>query len=101
MSKWPSKKELDKVLKKLESAEGTKHLAPNASPLEKFRWELQQQFVKYKRKSKINQRQMADLLGVDESKVSKILHHRLEEFSTDRLINLLEKIDPDIRLKVG
>jgi len=38
---------------------------------------------------------------VDEAKASKILHHRIDEFSTDRLIALYSKLDPDLKLKVG
>ena len=44
---------------------------------------------------------MAETLGIDEGKVSKILHNRLEEFSTDRLINLYGKLNPKVQLKVS
>lgn len=97
----PRKAEIKKVLKKLEKAEGT--LAPPAhpTPLEKFRHDIQQKFAAYKINEKISQREMADILGIDESKVSKILHNRLEDFSTDRLISLYEKLNPDVKLKVS
>lgn len=29
-----------------------------------------------------------------------ILYHRIAEFSTDRLITLYEKLDPNVKLKV-
>ncbi|MFZ4405028.1 MAG: XRE family transcriptional regulator [Pseudobdellovibrionaceae bacterium] len=97
----PSKAEVKRVLKKLEKIEGS--LAPPANPttLERFRFDLQQKFVLHLLRSKITQREMAKQLGIDEGKVSKILHNRLEEFSTDRLISLYAKINPDIKLKVG
>ena len=60
-----------------------------------------EKFVAYKSRNKISQKELSELLGVDEGKVSKILHNRLEEFSTDRLINLLGKILPDVKLKVS
>jgi predicted XRE-type DNA-binding protein len=44
---------------------------------------------------------MADKLEIDEAKISKILNHHLEEFSTDRLITLYQKIDPNLKLAVG
>jgi predicted XRE-type DNA-binding protein len=69
--------------------------------LQKFRHDIQQKFVGYKLDKKISQREMAEILGIDEGKVSKILHNRLSEFSTDRLINLYEKLDPKVKLKVS
>jgi predicted XRE-type DNA-binding protein len=98
---FPSKAKIKKVLKKLENVEGTLAPPANPTPLQKFRHDIQQKFVKYILDKKISQREMAEILGVDEGKVSKILHNRLEEFSTDRLINLYEKLDPNVKLRVG
>ncbi len=98
---FPSKAEVKKALKKLENTEGT--LAPPAhpTPLQKFRHDIQQKFVAYKLEKKISQREMAEILGVDEGKISKILHNRIDEFSTDRLITLYEKLNPELKLKVS
>ncbi len=101
MKKFPDHKEIKKMSKKLENVEGSKALPKNATPLEKFRFELQQKFVIYKLKTKCTQKEMAEKLEIDEAKISKILNHRLEEFSTDRLINLYQKIDPNLKLAVG
>ncbi len=98
---FPSKKEIERVLKKLENVEGTLALPENPTPLQKFRWDLCQNFIKYKRTHNLTQKQLAEILGVDEPKVSKILRHRIEEFSTDRLITLYEKLNPEVRLRVG
>jgi predicted XRE-type DNA-binding protein len=98
---FPNKNEIERALKKLEKSDGTLALRPDASPLEKFRWDLCQKFIKYKKTHGHNQKQLAELLEVDEAKVSKILHHRIDEFSTDRLIALYSKLDPDLKLKVG
>jgi predicted XRE-type DNA-binding protein len=101
MMGMPSRAEIKRVLKKLENVEGTLAPPENPTPLEKFRHDIQQKFVGYILKEKISQREMAKMLGIDEGKVSKILHNRLEEFSTDRLINLYEKLNPDVKLKVS
>jgi predicted XRE-type DNA-binding protein len=97
----PSRTEINRALKKLEKVEGSLAPPANPSPLEKFRFDLQQKFVLYLLRTKISQREMAKTLGIDEGKVSKILRNRMDEFSTDRLINLYEKINPDVKLKVG
>ena len=98
---FPNKKQIEKALKRLEKAEGTLMLPEHPTPLQKFRWDICQNFLKYKRAHGCTQKELAKILGVDEAKVSKILHHRIDEFSTDRLITFYEKLDPDVKLKVG
>lgn len=98
---FPSKAEIKRVLKKLEKVEGTLAPPANPTPLQKFRHDIQQKFVIYKHDKKISQREMAEILGIDEGKISKILHNRLEEFSTDRLISLYGKLNPKVQLKVS
>jgi predicted XRE-type DNA-binding protein len=98
---FPSRAEIERALKKLEKVEGSLAPPENPTPLEKFRFDIQQKFVLHILRKKISQREMAKMLGIDEGKVSKILHNRLQEFSTDRLINLYEKINPDVKLKVS
>jgi hypothetical protein len=98
---FPTESEIKRALKKLENIEGTLGMPENPTPLQKFRHDLQQKFVGYILIKKISQREMAEIIGIDESKVSKILHNRLDEFSTDRLINLYEKLNPGLTLKVG
>jgi predicted XRE-type DNA-binding protein len=98
---FPKSSEIKKVLKKLEKAEGTLALSAKATPLERFRHDIQQKFVAYVLAEKITQRELAKVLGIDEGKVSKILRNRISEFSTDRLISLYEKINPALKLKVS
>ncbi len=98
---FPSKTEIKRALKALENVEGTLAPPANPTPLQKFRHDIQQKFVIYKHDKKISQREMAEILEIDEGKVSKILHNRLNEFSTDRLINLYEKLNPKVKLKIA
>ena len=98
---FPSKKEIELVLKRLEKVEGTLALPANPTPLQQFRWDICQNFIKYKRTHNYTQKQIADVLDIDEPKISKILHHRIDEFSTDRLITLYEKLNPELKLKIG
>lgn len=101
MGKWPSKKNLDKILPELEKREGTKHLGKDASPLDKFRWELCQKLVKYKLKNNLKQRELAELLGIDESQVSRVLRHRIDKISTDKLAEFVLTLEPTTNLKVS
>lgn len=98
---FPDKKRLDRVRARLEKAEGTLMIAPDATPLEKFRWDLCQKFLQYKAQHRMTQDDLADAIGVDKAKMSKILHHRIEEFSTDRLIKLYQELNPRVKIRVG
>ncbi|MCM0604604.1 MAG: XRE family transcriptional regulator [Xanthomonadaceae bacterium] len=98
---FPKESELNKIRKKLEKAEGTLMMPENPTTLEKFRWDLCQKFVKYKHDHDLTLEQMGKIMGIDKGKVSKILRHRIEDFSTDRLIVYLEALYPETKLKVG
>jgi len=98
---FPSKKQLDKVRARLEKAEGTLMIAPDATPLEKLRWDICQKFIQYKAEHDMTQDELAEAIGVDKAKVSKILHHRIDEFSTDRLIRLFQGLNPRIKIRVS
>ena len=101
-TKWPSKKEIKRVIKEIHEKDlWTVGRPENPTPLEQFRFDLQQKFALYILRAKITQKEMAERLGVDETKVSKILRNRLDDFSTDRLITLYEKINPNVKLKVS
>src|SRR5688572_24120263 len=47
------------------------------------------------------QAQAAAALGIDQPKVSKILRGRLGEFSPERLIQYLNRLDQDVRIVVA
>lgn len=98
---FPKSNELSRIRKKLEKVEGTLMLPEHPTALEIFRWDLCQRFVAYKRKHDLTLAEIGGLLGIDKGKVSKILRHRIEEFSTDRLIGYLQILYPATKLKVG
>jgi predicted XRE-type DNA-binding protein len=55
----------------------------------------------YKQKHDLTVEELAKALGTDKAKVSKILRHRIESFSTDRLLTLLQIIYPETKLRVA
>ncbi|MES2770207.1 MAG: transcriptional regulator [Bdellovibrionota bacterium] len=92
--KFPSEKKLKKIRKILEKAEGSLGLPPNATPIEKLRYDICKQFVVYKREHNLTSREFAKVLDIDESLLGKILRYRNERFTTDKLVQLLSKIHP-------
>ena len=101
--KFPNEKQLAKMRKKLDKVEGSLVLPADASPLEKFRYEICRQFVIYQREHNLKCKELAKIVGVDESIMSKVLRYRSERFTTDKLIQMLSKIHPrhNLALKVS
>lgn len=98
---FPNKKQLNRIRPRLESMEGTLMLSPDASPLERFRWDICQKFLEFKIEHQMTQDQIAEAVRVDKAKISKILRHRIDEFSTDRLLKLYQELDPKVKLRLG
>ena len=46
------------------------------------------------------QKEIAEKIGVDESRVSDILRGRLEDFTLDRLIGYTQKLHPTLRVQI-
>ena len=98
---FPSEKELKRVRKKLNRAQGFLMLSANADELAKFRFRICQEILKYSLQEKLNTVEMAKLIGIPKSDMSRIFNHRIDRFSTDKLVRLLAKIKPDLQLKVA
>ena len=60
-----------------------------------------ERFSNYLRKNRISQRELAIILKTDESVVSKILHQKTDEFTTDFLIKKLNSIYSDLEIKIA
>jgi len=98
--KFPSKKELDEIRKKLDKGMASKLLSANASPVDRVKYDICEKFVIYKNAKKLTQRELAELLGIDEALMSKIIHYHIDEFTTDRLLKYLSKIFTEVDVKV-
>ncbi|OFZ35828.1 MAG: hypothetical protein A2504_16545 [Bdellovibrionales bacterium RIFOXYD12_FULL_39_22] len=99
---FPSNKEIQKVLKKLENVEPTFVLdRKNASSVDKIKYDLCREFVDYILSNKISQVELADELGIDKARVNKIIKYRIEVFTIDKLLSLLNIIKPSKELRVS
>lgn len=90
---FPKKKEIEQALKQLNQAEGTFVIdLATASKSDLFKYQLCQEFVKFLKKEKIPQAELARRLKIDRAIVNKIILHRIQYFTIDRLIDLLAKV---------
>jgi len=50
---------------------------------------------------KLTQKKAGEILGITQSKVSALLNGRLDDFSIDRLMRFLGKLDQDVQIAVS
>jgi predicted XRE-type DNA-binding protein len=65
----------------------------------KIRAELMLVIKKYIEKNKLTQLKAANLMGVDQPRISKLLHGQIELFTIDILIQMLERVGVHMVLK--
>lgn len=66
-----------------------------------LKYELCSEIIRFKKKYELTQNALAEKIGIHKSEISKIFSYQLEEFSSDRLLSIIEsliKAGADIRL---
>lgn len=71
----------------------------NASEL-KTKTLLSIEIIRTVRKRHLKQAEVADILGIPQSKVSNLLQGKTRSFSTDRLMQFLTSLDQDVNISV-
>ena len=98
---FPDEKKLAKMRKKLEKVDGFLIIDEDASELDRFRFKICQELLKYSHHQGFTGAEMADFLGLTKADMSRIFNHRIDKFSTDKLIHLYAKIKSEYKLKVS
>jgi predicted XRE-type DNA-binding protein len=98
---FPNEKTLKKMDKILSKHSGSYVLSPNAEPLDRFKYDLCQRIVRYKKANNLTQRQLAKTIGIDEARISEILHYKIWKYSIERLMLYLQKLDNSVIFKVA
>ena len=62
------------------------------------RAKLAKEIAELIRRRRLRQNQVADILGVDQSKVSKLVRGRISGFTSDRLIRYLNALGCDVHI---
>jgi predicted XRE-type DNA-binding protein len=64
------------------------------------RAKLAKQIVEIIEKKGLRQSEIADILGVDQSKVSKLVRGRISGFTSDRLLRFLNRLGCDVKIEI-
>ncbi len=96
---WPSEEIFRAAERKMKGRLATKLLSSDSGPVERAKHELCEHFIRYCQHEEINQRELSKRLQVTESRVSEILHYHHEQFTIDRLLELLHRVKPEVTVK--
>jgi predicted XRE-type DNA-binding protein len=98
---WPSEETLKRMDKKLSRAKGSRVLSTDADPVERIKYSLCEAVVHYCQEHNLSQRDLAKLLEVSESRVSEMVHYRVEKLTIDRLVKHLAKLKQTVKIQVA
>jgi predicted XRE-type DNA-binding protein len=70
----------------------------NATKADLAKYEICQLIAKFRREHDLMQKELAERIGVDEPRISDILHGNIQGFTLDRLVSYGEKIFPSLRI---
>jgi predicted XRE-type DNA-binding protein len=99
---FPDRKRLDEVRRRLSdpSVLGSSLLPDNASPIDRAKFKACEAIIKFRRKNGLKQKELAASLGIDESRMSEILHYKIEGFTLDRLVGYAQVLYPNLKLEL-
>jgi predicted XRE-type DNA-binding protein len=98
--KYPNTKQINDLLNSISDDDFSVLIPNDATDVEKIKFELCKNFIIYLREHKMSQVELANLLGVDKSRINWIVKYRIEHFSIDYLYSLLKQLNPKIELKI-
>jgi predicted XRE-type DNA-binding protein len=101
---FPPEEEMEKVIKRFSDPNYRRvniGLMPNASELDKVKYNICQSISRYKRVNKLTPAELAKKLGISQAKMDDILFGRINELNFEELISYTEKLNGHLELKVN
>lgn len=100
---FPPEEELERVVKYFSKnpKEINQGLMPNASELDKAKYDICQSISRYKRINKLTPNQLSQKLGLNQAKTDDILFGRINEFNFEELTAYTEKLNGHLQVKVN
>jgi predicted XRE-type DNA-binding protein len=98
---FPSEKKLKQIRSRLEKIEPSRTLPENATKVERVKYKICEKFVEYLLEKKVSQADLARKLNLDPARLNEIVKYRIEFFTIDKLLELAERLDPKIDIRVA
>lgn len=103
-SEFPNEATLKKMRDKLSDPNyqgGHIALPLGANEVDRAKYQLCQIIARYRREHDMLQKDIAQELGIDESRISDILRGKIESFTLDRLISYAEHLYPNLKVLIS
>lgn len=100
---FPPPDELERVIKKFSDPnckEINIGLMPNASELDKTKYNICQSIARYKRINKLTPGKLAQKIGINQAKTDDILFGRINELDLNELVSYTERLNGHLQVKV-
>lgn len=97
-------KSFKEILAEIESPQdwgnGSWALPPNATPLEKTKFSICQNILRYQREKKLSDEKLAQIIDLTKSETEDILYCRIDYFTLDRLVTYASRVFEPLKLEV-
>jgi len=101
---FPPEEEMQKVIKRFSDLNYNRvniGLMPDASELDKTKYNICQSISRYKRVNKITPSELAKKIRISKEKTEDILFGRIINFNLEELVSYTEKLNGHLQLKVN
>jgi hypothetical protein len=101
---FPDEAEIERITKHFsdpDCREINLGLAPNASELDKAKYNVCQSISRYKRINKLTPSKLAQKIGINQAKIDDILFGRITELNFEELASYAEKLNGHMELKIN
>ena len=101
---FPPETEMQRVLKRFADPHYNRvniGLTPNASELDKAKYNICQSISRYKRLNKLTPVKLVQKIGINQAKTDDILFGRITELNFEELASYAEKLNGHLQIKVN
>ena len=101
---FPNEQEIERITKHFSDPnckEINIGLSPNASELDKAKYDICQSISRYKRINNLTRTELAQKIGLNQAKTEDILFGRINELDLNELITYTEKLNGHLEVKVN
>ncbi len=101
-NEFPDPKRLEEVTRRLSDPNvlGSSLLPERASQVDRSKYKACEMIIRYRHKSGLKQKVLASRLGIDEARMSEILHYKIDSFTLDRLVGYTQLLYPNLKLNL-
>lgn len=101
---FPPEEEIQRVIKRFSDPNYNRvniGLAPNASELDKTKYNICQSISRYKRINQLTPKELAKKIGINQEQTENILFGRIANLNLDELVSFTDKLNGHLELKVN